>query len=109
MPCCFAVHGDKIVSAVDGKPKSTLALRRLDNLAAHPHVSLVVDHYDDDWSQLWWVRVDGPAATLESGPEYEAALDALASKYPQYRADRPRGAVIVIEPATWRSWAFASG
>lgn len=106
MPCCFAIHGDKIVSAVDGKPKSTLALRRLDNLAANPHVSLVVDHYDDDWSQLWWVRVDGTATMLDSGLDYESALDALAAKYPQYQADRPQGAVIVIEPTSWRSWTF---
>ncbi len=104
MPCCFAVHGDLIVSAVDGKPKSTLALRRLDNLASHPRVSLVVDHYDDDWTQLWWVRLDGIATTLQSGRDYEAALDTLAAKYPQYRADRPQGAVIIVEPHIWRSW-----
>ena len=105
MPCCFAGHGDLIVSAVDGTPKSTLALRRLDNLAVHPHVSLVVDHYDDDWTQLWWVRVDGAATAVDAGPDYEAALDTLAAKYPQYRADRPQGAVIIVEPRTWRSWA----
>ena len=105
VPCCFAAVGATIVSAVDGKPKSRLELRRLDNIAVHPHVSLVVDHYDDNWSQLWWVRVDGAARTLTSGPEYEAALDVLAAKYLQYVVDRPEGAVIVIAPTTWRSWS----
>ena len=94
-----------IVSAVDGKPKSTLELRRLANIAAHPHVSMVVDRYDDDWSQLWWVRVDGVARTLTSGPEYEASLNALAAKYQQYVVERPQGAVIVVEATTWRSWS----
>jgi len=108
VPCCFAMLGNTIVSAVDGKPKSTPALRRLANIATHPHVSMVIDRYDDDWSQLWWVRVDGTAHTLTSGSEYEASLDALAEKYRQYIDDRPQGAVIVIEPTTWRSWS-ASG
>src|ERR671910_394708 len=58
VPCCFMLDGDTVFSAVDAKPKSTLALRRLDNLRAHPAASLLVDHYSDDWSQLWWVRLD---------------------------------------------------
>lgn len=96
-----------IVSAIDGKPKSTMALRRLDNIAANPRVSLIVDHYDDDWLQLWWVRVDGEATSLHSGARYEAALDSLAAKYEQYRDMRPQGAVIFIKPTTRRSWSFS--
>src|SRR5947207_15569308 len=69
VPCCFALTGDRIVTAVDGKPKSTLALRRLDNVRAHPAAALVVDHYDDDWSQLWWIRADGDGRVVEDGPE----------------------------------------
>lgn len=105
VPCCFAVVGDALVSAVDGKPKSTTALRRLDNVRAHPGVTLLVDHYDDaDWSQLWWVRVDGMARVVTDGAEREGALDTLATKYPQYRTLRPPGAVIVIEHLAWRAW-----
>ena len=108
VPCCFAVMDDgTIVSAVDGKPKSTMALRRLDNIAANPRVSLVVDHYDDDWSHLWWVRVDGQATALRRGAGYEAALDSLATKYEQYRDKRPQGAIMFITPTTWRSWSFS--
>lgn len=106
VPCCFALLDDRtIVSAIDAKPKSTMALRRLDNIATNPRVSLVVDQYDDDWSQLWWVRSDGIATTLNSGVAYEAALDALAAKYEQYQVDRPQGVVISIEPNAWRSWS----
>ena len=58
VPCCFVLDGEVVYSAVDAKPKSTLALRRLDNLAAHRHACLLVDCYDDDWSELWWIRMD---------------------------------------------------
>lgn len=105
VPCCFALTDDALVSAVDGKPKSTTALRRLANVEAHPEVALLVDHYDDeDWSALWWVRVDGRARVVQDGPERERGLDALVAKHPQYRDVRPPGALIVVEDLTWRSW-----
>jgi PPOX class probable F420-dependent enzyme len=104
VPCCFALDGQVVYSAVDGKPKSTLALRRLDNLRANPAVSLLVDHYSDDWSELWWVRVDGRGRVLDEGVEHRWALDVLAAKYVQYRENRPPGAVVAVDIDTWRSW-----
>ena len=102
MPVCFAVDGDRIVSVVDHKPKATTALRRLDNVRAHPAVSLLVDHYDDDWARLWWVRVDGTGAVRDAGPEHESAVDLLAAKYAQYRDVRPTGPVLEITAERWR-------
>ena len=61
VPVCFTLHDGRIVTAVDAKPKSTTALARLDNVRATGRASLLVDHYDEDWTRLWWVRVDGPA------------------------------------------------
>jgi PPOX class probable F420-dependent enzyme len=105
VPCCYALLGDAIATAVDAKPKSTSNLRRLDNVRANPVASLLVDHYDDsDWAQLWWVRVDGRARVVASGEEREAALDVLAAKYEQYRERRPPGAVLVVEQLRWRGW-----
>jgi PPOX class probable F420-dependent enzyme len=106
VPCCFALAdmGDTVVSAVDAKPKSTLALRRLDNLRLHPAASLLVDHYDEDWSALWWVRIDGVGRVVTDGPERDAALDALAAKYEQYRRHRPPGPVIALAITGWRAW-----
>ena len=104
VPCCFALDGDRIVSAVDAKPKSTLALARLANLRAHPEVALLVDHYEEDWAALWWVRADGRGRVVEDGPEREAALDLLAAKYDQYARHRPPGPVVVIEVTGWRAW-----
>ncbi len=104
VPCTFVLDDDVVHTAIDAKPKSTLALRRLDNIRAHPQVSFLVDHYEEDWSALWWVRADGTAHVVEDGPERERALDLLAAKYPQYRATRPPGAVISVTIERWRSW-----
>jgi PPOX class probable F420-dependent enzyme len=104
VPCCFVLAGDTVYSAVDEKPKRSLRLARLDNVLTHAAASLLVDHYDDDWSRLWWIRLDGSARVLESGDERERALDLLAAKYEQYRAARPPGAVIAIDVTAWRSW-----
>ena len=100
VPVCFAVAGGRIVTAVDAKPKATTELKRLENVRATGRASLLVDHYEEDWSELWWVRVDGRAEVVES----EMAIDALASKYAQYRTARPAGPVIAIAPERWRSW-----
>ncbi len=105
VPCCFALDGDTVLSAVDAKPNSTLALRRLDNLRAQPAAALLVDHYDDDWSTLWWVRADGHGRVVEDDAERERALALLGAKYHQYRTDPPRGAVIALTIDTWRGWS----
>jgi PPOX class probable F420-dependent enzyme len=113
VPCCFALDEggggdpgdpDVLYSAVDAKPKSTTALRRLANVRATGTASLLVDHYDEDWSALWWIRVDGRAAVLEHGGQRERALDLLAAKYPQYRRQRPAGPVVAVEVTGWRGW-----
>ena len=86
------LDADTIFSAVDAKPKSTLQLARLDNIRGHPRVSLLVDHYEDDWNALWWVRVDGPARVLEEpDPVRDVALEALAVKVRAIPHDSPRG------------------
>jgi PPOX class probable F420-dependent enzyme len=104
VPCCFALDGDVVYSAVDGKPKSTLALRRLANLRADSRASLLVDFYGDDWSTLWWVRLDGSGRVIDAGEERDAALALLAAKYDQYRTCQPVGPVVAIDVATWRGW-----
>lgn len=105
VPCCFALEGDVAYSVVDHKPKRSTALRRLDNIRAHPSVCLLVDHYEDDWTRLWWVRLDGTARILEGGPEHAAAVALLCAKYPQYRATPPSGPVVAIEITACRAWS----
>jgi PPOX class probable F420-dependent enzyme len=104
VPCCFALEGDTVYSAVDAKPKSTLALRRVQNIRSNSAVSLLVDHYDDDWTKLWWVRIDGNGRTADDVVERERAIALLASKYEQYRAAVPPGPVLAIAIDRWRTW-----
>jgi PPOX class probable F420-dependent enzyme len=106
VPVTFAVVGDAIWTAVDDKPKSTRRLQRLVNIAAHPAVSLLVDHYEEDWSALWWVRADGTANVLDvdGSPGVRAALTELAAKYPQY-AEPPPGPLIRVAVTSWRAWS----
>lgn len=106
VPVTFALSGETIVTAVDQKPKTTTNLRRLRNIAQNPRVSLLVDHYADEWSQLWWVRVDGMARLAEGDEVRQAAIRALAAKYDQYRDDPPRGPVIEIQVRSWRGWSY---
>ena len=103
--CCFAVRGDRLWTAVDAKPKTTTRLQRLDNVRAHPWAGLLVDHYEEDWDELWWVRADGAATVLSSGEQYEAALAALVAKYPQYAAMPPDGPVIAVAVERWLGWS----
>ena len=71
VPCCFILSNEVLYSAVDAKPKSTVALRRLDNIRAVPWVAMLFDHYADDWAALWWIRIDGRARVIDSGPEFD--------------------------------------
>ncbi|GGM73099.1 PPOX class F420-dependent oxidoreductase [Thermopolyspora flexuosa] len=110
VPCTFAVAGDLIYTAVDHKPKTTRHLRRLRNIRENPQVSLLADHYEEDWDRLWWVRADGRARILddEAGEDADqvrrAALALLARRYEQYRDRPPEGPVIEIAVARWSGW-----
>ncbi|MGK2883131.1 MAG: TIGR03668 family PPOX class F420-dependent oxidoreductase [Mycobacterium sp.] len=105
VPIVFALVGDTIYTAVDGKPKSTRRLRRLANIEAHPHVSVLVDHYDDDWSLLWWVRADGQAEIHGDGPGLTAGHSALRAKYRQYETVTLEGPVIAVTVSRWATWS----
>jgi len=84
VPVCFAYLDGHIYIAIDEKPKRSLRLKRLRNIEANPQVAIVLDRYDEDWSRLAWVLVQGTAAVLDRGPEHGRALTALREKYPQY-------------------------
>jgi PPOX class probable F420-dependent enzyme len=106
VPVTFALVEGLLWFAVDQvKPKRSPRLARLADIERDPRVALLVDHYADDWSTLWWVRIDGTAAVHDTGPDRERALDALAAKYPPYRSARPAGAAVAITPERWAGWA----
>jgi PPOX class probable F420-dependent enzyme len=104
VPICFVLDGGTLYSAVDEKPKRSKQLKRLENIRRRPEVTVLVDHYEEDWARLWWVRMDGEATVLDEGPEREHALALLRAKYGQYRGEPPTGAVIAVCLGSWRGW-----
>ena len=104
VPIVFALVGDTLYSAVDAKPKRSRTLRRIENARERPDVTVLVDRYEEDWTQLWWVRIRGRARVLDDGDEADAALEALTAKYPQYRDEPPGLPVLGIDVVDWRAW-----
>ena len=104
VPVVFALDDNVVYTAVDAKPKTTQRLRRLTNIENNPRVSVLVDHYTDDWTQLWWVRVDGVAAIHRDGEAMHNGYRLLRAKYPQYQSVPLNGPVIAVTVHRWASW-----
>jgi PPOX class probable F420-dependent enzyme len=105
VPICFALEGDTLYTAVDHKPKRSPELQRLANIAANPAVSVLADRYDEDWSQLWWVRADGLAHVADPGSDDHArAVELLSARYPQYRDAPQLGRAIVVAIGRLSGW-----
>jgi PPOX class probable F420-dependent enzyme len=105
VPIVFALAGDTIYSAVDAKPKRTAALARLRHVAAEPAVCVLADHYEEDWSALWWVRADGRGRVLSQAQdeaEISGAIAMLTERYPQQHVI---GAVLAIDVERWSCWS----
>lgn len=111
VPLTFAVDGDRILTAVDHKPKRSNDLARLRNLRGDPRVCLLADRYEERWEALWWVRADGTARVLgeEDAAARARALELLAQKYVQYRERPPAGPVVEVVVERWTGWAWGGG
>jgi PPOX class probable F420-dependent enzyme len=105
VPIVFALDGDTLYSAVDRKPKRSQTLRRIENARVRPDVTILIDHYEEDWTRLWWIRLRGRARVLDDGEERVRALALLREKYPQYRDDPPDGPVLAVDLIQVRTWA----
>ena len=105
VPISFALDGETMFFAVDAKPKRTTDLKRLRNIAANPAVAVLFDHYEDDWSRLWWVRIDGAARIVDDELAAARAIDLLAGRYEQYLQGRPGGPVVAISIERMSGWS----
>ena len=108
VPVCFVFDGQAIYSVLDAKPKTTplRQLRRVKNILANPQVSLVVDHYEENWDKLQYILVSGDAELLESDEKWVVAIAMLREKYPQYQAmDLDQNPVIKITPVRYSPWS----
>jgi PPOX class probable F420-dependent enzyme len=98
IPIVFVWGDGRIYFPLDRKPKRAddwHMLRRVRNIETNGRVSIVVDTYDEDWSKLAWVLLEGIATILESGPERDTAATELAAKYPQYQGGGLDGRPVV--------------
>ena len=107
VPICYLLRGDSVYFTIDEKPKRKpgARLKRLANLRENPRAALVVDRYDEDWSRLGWVMVQGRAEVLERGPEHDLAQAGLRARYPQLATMRivelPVIAIRIEHVASW--------
>ena len=107
VPVCFVLIDETAYTAVDHKPKRTTQLRRIANVTATGHACLLVDQYREDWSTLWWVRLDGHGRVVDTPDEAALAVDGLRDKYPQYAVLAPNGPVIALDVTRWSGWSAA--
>jgi PPOX class probable F420-dependent enzyme len=108
VPMVFALVEDTVYSAVDAKPKRSRALQRLANIRSDPRCALLVDHYEDDWRRLWWVRADGTGEVVDAPPAQHPGLRALVQRFREYRDEPPSGPLLVVTVRRWTGWASTS-
>ena len=107
VPVCYCVLEASAYFSIDQKPKRAQVqrLKRLRNIEQNPKVALVIDHYDEDWSQLGWVMLRGQALLLDDGDEHALAQQALRGRYTQYRSMQlsalPVVAIRIERVAAW--------
>ena len=108
IPICFVCDGSVFYSAIDRKPKRVVPSRltRLKNIKETPHVALLVDQYDEDWTRLWYVLVRGEAELVSASAEHKRAIQRLRAKYSQYDADMlsDDAPVLRITPVRITAW-----
>jgi PPOX class probable F420-dependent enzyme len=88
VPVCFVVCADTLYVTIDAKPKSrpAIELKRIRNIMGNPRVAIVADRYDEDWTRLGWVMLQGQAEILTQGREHDEAQALLRTRYVQLRA-----------------------
>lgn len=113
IPVCYALVGGALYFIADEKPKAAgKTLKRLRNIAENPRVALVVDSYDEDWSQLEYVLIQGRAEKVYDPTEFELVLEQLRQRYPQYRGmllELKRNPLVRITPQYVHHWCARSG
>ena len=110
VPIVYVIEDERLYFPLDRKPKREddwHMLRRVRNIETNGRVAIVVDRYEEDWSKLAWVLVEGIATIIETGEERDRAARALATKYTQY-ADgaldgRPVVRVVIERTVKWRA------
>jgi PPOX class probable F420-dependent enzyme len=109
VPLCFWFDGAGVYFVIDEKPKRRTGtrLKRMRNIAENPRVALILDHYEEDWSGLAYVLLQGTARVVDDSEEYLLALRGLRDKYAQYRAmalSPEKNPIVRIDPERVHAW-----
>jgi PPOX class probable F420-dependent enzyme len=108
IPICYVFEGGCFYSSIDEKPKTVLprGLKRVRNIESNPHVSLVIDDYTEDWSNLVYAIVSGFAEIMLPCDEHKRAVALLRDKYPQYvQMALDERMMIKITPTRIKRWS----
>lgn len=92
---------------MDRKPKRSTELQRLRNIDLTGAVSVLADHFDEDWTRLWWARADGDAEVWRDAERCAPVLGLLREKYQQYVGEPPDGPVVALTVTRWSGWSAA--
>jgi PPOX class probable F420-dependent enzyme len=74
VPVVFVFDGNSYYIPIDKKPKRTTdpgRLRRIRNIQKNPNVALLIDEYNEDWSKLFFVMIQGKGSLIGELPEYD--------------------------------------
>jgi PPOX class probable F420-dependent enzyme len=104
VPVVFARLDDQIFCPIDGKPKSKGVLRRTQNLRVNPRAALVLDHYSEDWEELWWLRLDCHASIENMSAEVARSL---RQKYKGYEEYDVGSSLIKLSCNSWNFWSMS--
>jgi PPOX class probable F420-dependent enzyme len=121
VPVVFAFDGHHYYIPLDKKRKKTETIKKLKrviNIQHNPNVALLIDEYDEDWSKLVFVMIQGKAYLIgnkkEEGNENNDYNDNNFSlkeihklfyqKYPQYKQVGMGQYCIKIQPQKTISW-----
>lgn len=109
VPICYALLDDDLYFVIDDKPKRTHhQLRRLQNIRDNPRVAVVIDDYNDDWTQLAYLMLRGNAMLIEDAGDFDRALRPLRQRYTTYRdmaltfAGHPMVRIHIEQASFWR-------
>ena len=109
IPFCYAFNGEHVYFVVDQKPKRQTGkpIKRIRNMLENPQAAIVIDDYDDDWTQLAYVLITGTTAMVDDEWEYGEMLALLRGRYPQYREMDLRfsnNTMVRITPTKVHAW-----
>ena len=115
VPVVFAYDNDRdfYFIPIDEKTKRSRPenLKRVRNIKENPNVALLIDEYNEDWTKLYFIMIQGKASIIggKKLDQNEMSLlkkahKLLRNKYPQYQKIGVGEYVIMIMPQKVIAW-----